>query len=199
MALERLLQLPLSLAFRQAAFQFVSALCTAGLQSAELKSWSETGKLVLALAMVLGAAAGSTGGGIKMIRVITLACGVRWHLRRLVSPRDILVPFRLGGHSLRDEEAHARLTEAAILFLLWWLFLGLGVVVLLHTAPEGFSLGDIILEVASAQGNVGLSTGLTGPGLPLAAKLMLCFNMWLGRLEIIPILLMLRAIFRGLD
>jgi trk system potassium uptake protein TrkH len=73
------------------------------------------------------------------------------------------------------------------------------VVVLLHLAPSGFSLGDIFFEVASAQGNVGLSTGLTGPELPAAGKLMLCFNMWLGRLEIIPILLFLRALFRGLD
>ncbi len=202
LALECLLRLPPLLALRQAAFQFISALCTAGLQSVttgELERWSETGKLILALAMVFGAAAGSTGGGIKTIRVLILACGVRWHLRRLVSPRDILVPFRLGGHSLKDEEAYARLTEAGILFILWWLFLAVGVAVLLHTAPEGFSLGDIILEVASAQGNVGLSTGLTGPGLSPAAKLMLSFNMWLGRLEIIPILLLLRAIFRGLD
>ncbi|MGQ9477013.1 MAG: TrkH family potassium uptake protein [Candidatus Bipolaricaulia bacterium] len=199
LGLERLLQLPALLAFRQAAFQFTSALTTAGFQSAELKGWSETGKLILALAMILGAAAGSTGGGIKMIRVLILACGVRWHLRRLVSPWDILVPFRLGRQSLAPEEAYARLTEAGILFILWWLFLAVGVVVLLHTAPGGFSLGDIILEVASAQGNVGLSSGLTGPGLAPAAKLILCFNMWLGRLEIIPVLLFLRAVFRGLD
>lgn len=202
LALEGLLRLPAALAFRRAAFQFASALCTAGLQSvtsAELKGMSETGKLLLALAMVLGAAAGSTGGGLKMIRVITLACGVRWHLRRLVSPRDILVPFHLGKQALKEEEAYARLTEAGILFILWWLFLAVGVVVLLHTVSGDYSLGDLIFEVASAQGNVGLSTGLTGPGLPAAAKLMLCFNMWLGRLEIIPILLFLRAVFRGLD
>jgi trk system potassium uptake protein TrkH len=202
LGLEGLFRLPGALAFRQAAFQFSSALATAGLQSvksAELKGSSETAKLILALAMVFGAAAGSTGGGMKMIRVLTLACGVRWHLRRLVSPRDILVPFHLGRQSLKEEEAYARLTEAGILFILWWLFLALGVVVLLHLTPSGFSLGDIFFEVASAQGNVGLSTGLTGPELPAAGKLMLCFNMWLGRLEIIPILLFLRALFRGLD
>ncbi|MCR4404856.1 MAG: TrkH family potassium uptake protein [Candidatus Acetothermia bacterium] len=199
LGLENLLRLPPLAAFREAGFQFTSALCTAGLQSTDLHGWSETGKLLLALAMVLGAAAGSTGGGIKVVRTLILARGIRWRLRKLIAPRNVLVPFRLGKQPLSDEQAAAHLIEAGVLLILWWAFLGIGVLVLLHAAPSGYSLGDVIFEVVSAQGNVGLSSGLTGPGLPVAAKLMLCLNMWLGRLEIIPILLLFRAIFRGLD
>jgi trk system potassium uptake protein TrkH len=88
------------------------------------------------------------------------------------------------------------LEEAAVLAFLWLLFLGVGIAVLLHTVPDTFKLADVIFEVASAQGNVGLSCGITHPQMPLLAKLTLCFSMWVGRLEIIPVLMLLRALFR---
>jgi len=81
---------------------------------------------------------------------------------------------------------------------LWLVFLGLGVVVLLHTTPPGYTLSDVVFEVASAQGNVGLSVGITHPGMPLLSKLALCFNMWIGRLEIIPVLMLVRSLFLAL-
>jgi len=199
LALENLSYQPPLSDLRRAAFQFTSALSTCGLQTAKLKEWSKTGKLILTLAMVFGAAAGSTGGGIKTIRTVILACGVRWRLRKLIAPPDVLVRFRLGRQFLSDGEASDRLIEAGTLLLLWGFFLLLGIVVLLRVVPAGYGLEDVILEVVSAQSNVGLSTGLTGPHLPAAAKLMLCFNMWIGRLEIIPVLLLLRATARGLE
>jgi len=68
--------------------------------------------------------------------------------------------------------------------------------VLLHTVPASFKLSDVIFEVASAQGNVGLSCGITHPEMATLAKLTLCFNMWVGRLEIIPVLMLLRSLLR---
>ncbi len=70
----------------------------------------------------------------------------------------------------------------------------MGVVVLLRVVPAGFNLDDVILEVASAQSNVGLSTGITTASLPAAGKIMLIFNMWIGRLEIIPAVFLLRTL-----
>ena len=67
-------------------------------------------------------------------------------------------------------------------------------VVLLHIVPAGFNLDDVILEVASAQSNAGLSTGITTASLPAAGKIMLIFNMWIGRLEIIPAVFLLRTL-----
>lgn len=78
---------------------------------------------------------------------------------------------------------------------LWLTFLDVGILVLLHTVPPHFILDDVILEVASAQGNTGLTTGITEATLPLAAKLSLTLNMWVGRLEIIPVLMLLRVFF----
>ena len=201
LALENLLhlRLPALEGLRRSSFQWVSALTTTGFQTADICRWSEAAKLLLTLAMVLGGAAGSTAGGIKLIRTIVLVRGLRWRLRKLISPPDVLVKFRLGGHSLTDEEATSRLVDAALLLLLWGLFLALGVLILLHLVPSEYSLSDVLFEVASAQSNVGLSVGITHPELPEMAKLILCFSMWIGRLEIIPVLMLLRSLFVGLD
>jgi trk system potassium uptake protein TrkH len=69
----------------------------------------------------------------------------------------------------------------------------------LHTTSQEYTLSDVVFEVASAQGNVGLSVGITQPTMSLASKLALCFNMWIGRLEIIPVLMLARALFRGVQ
>lgn len=81
--------------------------------------------------------------------------------------------------------------------MLWATFLAVGVFGLLLILPPGqYTLENIIFEVESAQGNVGLSAGITGPtSLPAAGKVLFLFNMWIGRLEIICIIVTLRAIF----
>jgi len=199
LSLEEVLRLEPLPAIRDAAFQFVSALTCTGFQTAGLHEWSATAKLILAAGMIIGGAAGSTAGGIKVIRLVILAKGIGWRLKRLISAPNVLVRFRLGGTSLDDAEATRRIIDAALIAALWLFFLAVGVVVLLHTVPKSFGLSDIIFEVASAQGNVGLSAGITGPQMALTAKLTLCFNMWIGRLEIIPVLLFLRSLFAGVD
>ena len=75
------------------------------------------------------------------------------------------------------------------------MFLGLGTFVLLAALPRGeYTLENVLFEVATAQGNVGLSTGITGPSMPAVTKVMFLFNMWIGRLEIIPVLVLLRGL-----
>jgi len=187
-------------ALRDSAFQLVSSITCTGFQTADLGgTWSATGKLLLAVAMVFGGAAGSTAGGIKIMRVLILIKGVQWRFRKIVSPRQAIVPFRLGDSTVEESQVGQRLEDAALITFLWLVFLGLGVVVLLHTVPAGYTLSDVVFEVASAQGNVGLSVGITQPSMSLASKLTLCFNMWIGRLEIIPVLMLVRALFFGVQ
>ncbi len=187
-------------ALRDSVFQLVSSITCTGFQTADLGgTWSTTGKLLLAVAMVFGGAAGSTAGGIKIMRVLILIKGVQWRFRKIVSPRQAIVPFRLGDSTVEESQVGQRLEDAALITFLWLVFLGLGVVVLLHTVPAGYTLSDVVFEVASAQGNVGLSVGITQPTMSLASKLTLCFNMWIGRLEIIPVLMLVRALFFGVQ
>ncbi len=188
---------PATLAFRTAAFQYISAMTCTGFQTADLGGWPEAGKFLLTVGMVVGGAAGSTAGGIKVVRLVTLLGGVRWQLRRLLSPPDAVIPCRLGTECYSAEEIYRRLGQAAALFFLWMVFLVAGAFVLAQFYPPGrYTLADFLFEVASAQSNVGLSVGLTHPEMPTLAKLLLAFHMWVGRLEIIPALILVRILLR---
>ncbi|MEN6369390.1 MAG: TrkH family potassium uptake protein [Thermotogota bacterium] len=193
LTLENLPRMGIAEALRSSAFHFVSAETTTGFQATGFATWSETAKLILAAGMFIGGAAGSTAGGIKIIRLVVLLKGLSWRFRQVLSPRRAVIPFRIGGTALDSADVGERLEDAALIMFLWIAFIGVGVVVLLHCTPPQFTLADIVLEVASAQGNSGLSTGITGPQMALAGKLALCFNMWVGRLEIIPVLILVRS------
>ena len=83
--------------------------------------------------------------------------------------------------------------------MLWLVVLIAGSLVLTNVVGPEFSYADALFEVASAQGNVGLSMGITGPKMPRIAEVMFLLNMWVGRLEIIPVLVFLRSTVFGLD
>lgn len=189
-------------AFRYGSFQFVSALSCTGFQTATNlgPDWPAEAQLAVAFAMSIGAAAGSTVGGIKIIRVATFTKGTLYRIQGIFYPDTAVRRFKLDGRSLDDTEAAREIEEAAIISFLWVVFLSVSTVVLLLTVQfgqEGFTLQNVIFEVTSAQGNVGLSSGITGPDMPTPVKTMFLFNMWIGRLEIIPVLVLLRGLFQS--
>ena len=149
---------------------------------------------MLSFAMVVGGAAGSTAGGIKLFRAILLYKGVGWRIKRAIStPRRVFV-HKFGEKTLSKENAMDLINEAAIISFMWILLLATGVLIIATLLPSE-TISDVIFEVCSAQGNVGLSTGLTNIYMEPIAKIMLIFNMWIGRLEIIPIVVLIRSIF----
>ncbi len=189
-------------AFRYSSFQFVSAATCAGFQTATdatnvaLGRWPAHAQLTVAFGMIVGGAAGSTAGGIKLIRSITLLKGIRFRIADVFYPETAVRRLKINGRRLDEREVRQEFEEAAIIGFLWFVFLGIGTFVLLLILPQGeYTLENVIFEVASAQGNVGLSTGITGPeSLPTLGKVMFLFNMWIGRLEIIPVLVTLRTV-----
>ena len=188
-------------ALRYGLFQFISAMSCTGFQTAvaatnvALGRWPMAGQLTVAFGMIVGAAAGSTVGGIKLIRLATLLKGVRFRIVDVFYPETAVRRLKINNRRLTETEASQEFEEAAIIALLWLLFLLLGAAVLIAVLPAGdYTLENILFEVASAQGNVGLSAGITGPeSLPTIGKVMFLFNMWIGRLEIIPVLVLLRG------
>jgi len=191
-------------AIRFGLFQFVSAATCTGFQTASppatisLGDWPAQAQLTVTFAMVVGGAAGSTAGGIKLIRGLTLAKGIRYRIAEVFYPDSAVRRLHIDGRILDEEAASREFMEAAIITLLWVAFLVVGVFTLLLTLPAGeFTLENVLFEIASAQGNVGLSTGITGPeSLPTPSKVTFLFHMWIGRLEIVPVLVTLRAVFK---
>ncbi|MFB6092836.1 MAG: TrkH family potassium uptake protein [Haloquadratum sp.] len=189
-------------AFRYGLFQFVSAMSCTGFQTAGNlgTAWAAESQLLLSMGMVVGAAAGSTVGGIKLVRALTLSKGILFRIRDVFYPDALVRHFELDGRMLSADETAHEIEEAAIITFLWFVFLGatvFGFLLIFPIGPTGYTLQNVIFEVASAQGNVGLSTGITGPSMPTVAKVLLLFNMWIGRLEIVPVLIGFRYLVYG--
>ncbi|NHN59648.1 MULTISPECIES: TrkH family potassium uptake protein [Halorussus] len=186
-------------AVRDSVFQWISALSCTGFQSSPIGGWKSGGKLMLSVAMVIGGAAGSTVGGIKIIRAYTIGRGIVWQFSRVFLPSSAVVTAEINGRSLGRNEMEREFSEAAIVSMLWLTLLVASSLVMVNVVGPEFGLADALFEVASAQGNVGLSTGITGPGMHPLAEGMFVLNMWVGRLEIIPVLVFARSIVYGLN
>ncbi|WP_036482038.1 TrkH family potassium uptake protein [Myxosarcina sp. GI1] len=172
-------------------FQWVSALTTTGFNTVQIKPWNEGAKLLMAIAMIIGGAAGSTTGGIKLNRFVFLFKAVIWRFRLIALLPHEMMRYRLDGEIVKEAEANRRIEAAAVIAFLWMVFLAIGVLILSQLQLPQYTLSDTIFETASALGSVGLSTGITHPDLPWLGKLVLIVLMWMGRLEIIPVLLLL--------
>jgi trk system potassium uptake protein TrkH len=141
-----------------------------------------------ALFQSVSALTGSTSGALKMIRIIIIVKLIYWWIKQTLLPEHAIISRRLGGEELDPEVIH----EATVFSLLYFVLLGGGALSLMYLGFDGV---DSLFEIASAQGNVGLSSGITGPGLSPFGKLVLIFNMWVGRLEIVPVLVLAQSLF----
>ncbi|GAB7014600.1 TrkH family potassium uptake protein [Halolamina salina] len=189
---------------RLGLFQFVSAVSNTGFGTATIgegteQVWSAGATLLMCLGMLTGGAAGSTTSGLKLVRVITLVKGTAWQIRDVFRPSTAVQYLQIGERRLDEDQAQREYTEATVVFILWIAFLAIGVAVLLRVLSPAHPLEYVIFDVMSAQSNVGLDSGITGPTMPDTAKAMLIINMWVGRLEIIPVAVLLGSIFQRLN
>jgi trk system potassium uptake protein TrkH len=172
------------------AFQWVSALTTCGFSTVDLSAWGPTTQIFMTLAMFFGAISGSTVGGLKLDRVAVLYKSVVWHLRLIYHESPEELRYEVDGQLLSETEAHRQLNSVVVLAMLWLAALGIGTLVLFHVTRGQFSLGNTLFECASALGTSGLSVGIAQPDLFWLGKLVLMLLMWLGRLEIVAVLVL---------
>ena len=163
-------------------FHTVSAVTCTGFSLSPLSALSDFSKFLLIVLMVVGGAAGSTAGGIKIIRLIVILKSVKLHVKKLLMPNLVEYP-KIGGKTVEE----GAVKNACVFVFTYLLFIVLGSMFLTFM---DYSLVDSLFEVASAQGNVGLSVGIADK-LPAAGKLVLIINMLLGRLEIWALLTLL--------
>jgi trk system potassium uptake protein TrkH len=137
---------------------------------------------------------------VKVIRAISIVRGVRERIRDPF-PEEVLSGSI--DESASGRHSSANYHNASLIAFLWVGIYLLGVFALLVVlpigqGPEAIAVGNVLFTVASAQGNVGLTSGIvtpSSPALPGTAKLALTANMWIGRLEVVPVLVFLRGLF----
>jgi trk system potassium uptake protein TrkH len=179
-------------AFRRAAFQAVSIITTTGYGTADFDLWPDFCRLGLLLLMFWGGCAGSTGGGMKMVRImVVLKVGLR-ELQKMVRPH-LVAPLKIGRVSM-DEQRVVNIAAFSILFVV--IFVA-GSLLMTLFIPD---LTTAASAVAATLGNIG--PGLSGVGstqnyawIPVPGKWILVICMLLGRLEIFTVLLALRPSF----
>lgn len=171
--------------FGSTVFHVVSAATTTGFVLDEPAGWSAGAKLATVGLMAVGGAAGSTAGGLKLLRLAVLVRLVRWTVVRALLPREAHVPLQVHDVAVREDDLRRTVAVAVCAVLLLF-------ATSLALVGTGAAVGDAAFEATSAFATAGPSVGLTGSELATWAKLVLCLNMWLGRVEILPVLLLLR-------
>lgn len=172
---------------RLAFFQVASIITTTGYATADFNLWPSFSKTILVLLMFVGACAGSTGGGIKVARIVILVKTSWGDMRRMLHPNAIS-SVRFEGKPLNDRQirsVHLFLTTYLLVFTISCLLLSF----------EQFDLITIFTSIASCMNNIGPGLEIVGPmgnfsDFSSFSKLLLAFDMLVGRLEIFPMLLL---------
>jgi len=172
---------------RYASFQVSSIITTTGFATADFNVWPTFSQIILILLMFLGACAGSTGGGIKCIRVILLLKIIKREIAKLNHPRAVQT-VRINGRRVEEET----LSGVMAFFFFWMLIIA---AFSLLVSLEGKDPVTSVTAVIASISNIGPGLGLVGPmgnyaGLSALSKVVLTICMLVGRLEIYPIMLL---------
>jgi len=179
-------------AFRHATFQVASIQTTTGFTTADFDAWPVLSRSLLLVLMIIGASAGSTGGALKMVRVLVV---VKHAFRQIVlafSPRSV-IPLRLGGSTVPESTVSAILGTCTLYF---------GVLIVGFLVMSGVGLDHVTAfsSVAATLGNVGPGLGSVGPSvdyssIPALGKVTLVLCMLVGRLEFLAVLVLVSPAF----
>ncbi|WP_246019759.1 TrkH family potassium uptake protein [Bacilliculturomica massiliensis] len=183
-------------ALRYSFFQSSSIITTTGYSTTNFDLWPTFSKMVLFILMFVGGCSSSTGGGVKVIRVLLLFKLVRRGLYRRLHPRAV-VPLKLGGRALPSEVMSG---VSSFIFL----YIGLLFAGTLLLSFEGFDLVSTFTAVLASIGNIGPGFELVGPSMNYSifsapAKILLSIYMIIGRLELFTIILLATPTFWNPD
>ncbi len=167
------------------AFQVVSIITTTGFSTCDFNLWPAFSKMVLFLLMIVGACAGSTGGGLKVSRLVVLAKSVKNEISAVIHPRSIK-KMHLDGRVLSEKVIHSIRVYFAI-------YMGIYLISVLLISLDNFSFETNASAVMAMFNNIGPGFDMVGPMGNFAAfsdfsKCVLMFDMLAGRLELLPLL-----------
>jgi len=173
--------------YRAEACQAISIMTTTGFVTADFGSWASSAKMVLLALMFIGGCGGSTGGAIKVVRVVTLIKHTGVMMRKAIFPNAV-IPLKYNRKPLQEG-----IVRDVISFFFLYILVALVASVMLCFL--GLDIETAVSAVAATLGNVGPGLGGVAPSLnyallPGAAKSILIVCMWLGRLELFTVLML---------
>lgn len=173
--------------FRYSFFQVSSIISTTGFSTADFDVWPTLSKAILFILMIVGSCAGSTAGGLKLIRVILLTKLASREIVKAFSPRKVKV-IKLDGKSVPEE----MLNHISVFFYVYMLLAAVGVITL---AVSGCDIAESISGSVACLSNIGPAFGKLGPmgnfaSLPSLSKIIMAMLMLAGRLEFYPLLIL---------
>lgn len=185
-------QLGFELAFRDALFQVVSIITTTGYATADYLTWTPFLTIIMFALFFFGGSAGSTGGGIKIMRVVLLLKNSYYELRRLLHPNAI-IPVRFNKRAVSEQI----ITNVLAFFMFYFIIFFLSTILYTLIEPD---LESAMGAVATSLGNIGPGLGNVGPAenfhhVHPAGKWFLSFLMLLGRLELFTVLVLFSPAF----
>lgn len=174
-------------ALRFATFQVVSVITTTGFITADYGQWPMFSQAILFILMFIGACAGSTGGGMKVSRVLIVLKNAKSELKHLIHPHGV-TSVEFEGETLGKDIVNS--VHAYFVFYFMILFASFLIIAL-----ENMDFASTLSAVVTCLNNVGPGFGVVGPvgnfsSLSDLSKLVLCFDMLVGRLELFPFLVL---------
>ncbi|MEM1576118.1 MAG: potassium transporter TrkG, partial [Archaeoglobaceae archaeon] len=167
------------------ALQTIFIATTTGYTILDYDNWIDSAKVILLILMVIGGCSGSTSSGLKVIRLVILLKYASYQIMRIVDPRSVKV-IRYGETIITEKQAN----EIVSFFMIYVLAF---IVSLVLISISGYDMETSISATIATLSNVGPGMGLAGASETYAnfnpfAKFILILNMWIGRLEILPVL-----------
>ncbi len=179
-------------AIRDSLFQVVSIMTTTGYATVDYMQWKGFMAVILFILMFIGGSAGSTGGGVKVVRIVLLLKNSYYELRRAIHPNAI-IPVRFQQKTVPSNIVN-KVTAFIVLYILSFVF---GTIII---SAFDYNIDTAMGAVAATLGNIGPGIGKVGPAenfsfFPDAAKWILSFLMLIGRLELFTVLVLFSKSF----
>jgi trk system potassium uptake protein TrkH len=172
----------------EVVFMIISAFTTSGYALSPIAALPGLFIFTISIGMLIGGSFASTSGGIKVYRIYYLFRAIPWSIKKLSSPTKAIIPLKIHGEAVNE----SKLANIGIFVFAYFLILLLGVIIFMIF---GHNFLDASFQMISALGTVGLQTMEIAPLNPIL-KVILMLAMLLGRLEIFPVLILIRNTFK---
>jgi trk system potassium uptake protein TrkH len=147
--------------------------------------------------MFIGGAAGSTAGGIKLNRVSLAVHALVWWFQRLYVSGKVLLPLRVEGRIIPKATAELETAKNMLVIILSVGSIFVATLAIIQFHLTTYSITEIVFTVVSAFSTCGITSGYVSPDMPVISKWIFILTMWIGRLEVIPVVMLMMAVFRG--